>query len=166
MAGRLTREQHEFLIERVMPPLPIYHGPFLPSATDASIETPLVAPTDNIAEGSNTQPRASTTRTSPTSSNPVVEQQMNLYFPHPDSSTTTSSSEIERPLSSHLSEGSSSSDEIERSSTPPIVPSTSTDSSTEITRSTSPTGSDDSSETVTGFIDSEGRPIIAIRNNR
>ena len=56
MAGRLTREQYDHFRELVLPSLPVYHGPIPPSATDvltsASIETPIVAPTDNVAEGS------------------------------------------------------------------------------------------------------------------
>lgn len=173
LSGMISMADYDNMRDRFLPTLPVY-------------ECPIEAPTDNVAESSTSQVRGSTTRVSPTEplsnvaessssnsrprthvtrssppfSNPVVEQEINLYFPHPEGSTsqgggsTTTSlirsgspdspSVSNNPLLS--SEGSSSSGSSSSNERPSLLPESS--SSTNIERSASPTLSDDSSDTI------------------
>lgn len=153
-SGLISMADYDNMRYRFLPPLPAY-------------EDPIEAPLETVAEASssNTQPRPSTTRVSPTSSNPVVEQEINRYFPHPEGSTPVSLGRPDSPDSPLLSSNPSSSSGTQRSNTPLILPeaSSSSDNSSvaELASSVSPTGSNDSSDTIT-YIDGKGKQKVMI----
>jgi hypothetical protein len=128
--------------------------PLSPSATNAwgsaSIETPIATSTETVAEASSSTTQAwgsssgaSTTRTSPTHTDPMLAAEYDRLFPRLESQAEASSS---TPIVESASN-------VDRPESPPIE------------RSASPTGSTDSSETVTHYTDPKGKTKFIFRNN-
>ena len=156
MAGRISMAEYDHLRERFLPPLPAYQGPTV-DVTETFIETPI----ENQAQGS-------ITRTSPTHPDPRLARDYDRLFQLPEDSTPgAGGSGTERSTTPPI-ETSTSSD-IERPSTPTIVPeASSSSSSSDIeSRPASPAGSTDSSETVTNlsYTDAKGKQKVMIPRN-
>lgn len=173
MAGRITIDQYEELRQRLMPPLPAYQA-----AQPATIETPIAPTNKTVTEASSSTEGASISNTSPTHPNPRAAEDYDRFFQRPESSSTPAGELSEASTSS------SSSTVPERPSSPPITaeassprsssnsavipeasPSSGRPTYAEVARPSSPTGSDDSSETVTRYTNSEGEQRFIIRNN-
>ena len=151
LKGRLSREGYDPLRQQVLsaPETPL-SAAVTENLGSSNLETPLSSSTETAAEpsSSGSQIRGSTTRTSPTHPNPIVEQERERLFPHPDSSTPVSlrgSDSPDSPNSPLLSSEASTS-----SSNPQLT-----------SRPASPAGSTDSSETTT-YANFKGKQRVMI----